>query len=362
MLARGGPGWFDEGMDIERMLAEQRRMLWATAVCFGLGALIGPPVLQGAARPFSGDGSVLIPMALVAGLIAAGAFAVSTRMHRAGETAGMPLWQALVSHVSAVAVTVALAGVTGLGVLLAGEVLATGLEGLTLPAVGAGVLTGAAAALGGRLAFRTGIRLGTRDVAALLSSFLVVGTLFAMLTAADAAWWERSFSELGIGAGGWAFNGTLVIAGLLVATTGSYVGRDLHRMRGDPALRGITAVVLSWAVAGLALAAVGLLPLDRALVGHAIAAFAALALVITAAIVTTALMAGVRMLRALTAVLVVLVAVAVVLAFAVRVLPVTALEAVVVGMVLLWLTTLVQLLGIFAPDLTRPSARRSPLR
>ncbi|MDT0156017.1 DUF998 domain-containing protein [Microbacterium sp. ARD32] len=361
MVDEGGE-WFDEGMDVERMLREQRRMLWATAVCFVVGLLAGTAVLWGAARPFSGDGSVIIPVALVAGLIAAIAFVISTRMHRAGETAPMPLWQAVVSDVSAVAVTAALAGVTGLGVLLAGEVLATGLQGLELPAVGGGLLTAVASALGGRTAFRTGIRLSTRDVAALLFAFLIIGTLFAMLTATDAAWWERSFSQLGIGSGGWAFNGTVIIAGLLIATAGAYLGRDLHRMLGDAALRGIAAVVIAWAGAGIALAAVGLLPLDRMPLPHAIAAFATLALLLAAAVMATVLMGELRMLRVLTVVLVVLIGIAVVLAFGLRVLSVTVLEAVVVGLVLLWLTTLVQLLGILAPDVSRPSARRSPLR
>lgn len=344
------------------MLREQGRMLWATAICFALGVLGGTVVLWGAARPFSGDGSVLIPVALVAGVISAAAFAVSTRMHRAGETGPMPAWQAIVSDVSAVAVAVALAGVAGLGVLLAGEVLAAGLQGLELPALGGGVFTGVAAALGGRFAFRTGIRLSTRDVASLLFAFLVIGTLFAMLTTADTSWWERSFSRLGIGAAGWAFNGTVVIAGLLVSTTGSYLGRDLHRMLGDTALRGIAAVVAAWAGAGVALAAVGLLPLDQVPVPHAIAAFAALALIVAAAIMTTVLMGELRMLRVLTVVLVVLVAGAVALAFGVHVLSVAALEAVVVGLALLWMSTVTQLLCILAPDQSRPSARRSPLR
>ncbi|MGN7979384.1 DUF998 domain-containing protein [Microbacterium sp. 22195] len=355
-------------MDVERMLQQQRRMLWATAVCFAVGLLAGTVVLWGGTRPFRGDGPVLVsggvlmPVAVVAGIIAAAAFAVSTRMHRAGETAPMPAWQAVVSDISAIAVALALVGVAGLGVLLAGEVLATGLQGLQLPALGGGVLAGVASALGGRFAFRTGIRLSTRDVASLLFAFLVIGTLFAMLTATDTAWWDRSFSQLGIGAGGWAFNGTVMIAGLLIATTGSYVGRDLHRMLGDTALRGIAVVVVTWAGAGLALAAVGLLPLDQVPVPHAIAAFATLGLIVAAAIMTTVLMGELRMLRVLTIVLVVLIAIAVLLAFALRMLSVAALEAIVVGLVLLWLSTLVQLLGILAPDESRPSARRRPLR
>src|SRR5690606_15012242 len=86
-------------MDLERMLREQRRMLWATAVCFALGLLAGTAVLWGASRPFSGDGSVIIPVALVAGVIAAAAFVVSTRIHRPGETGPMPPWQAAVSNI-----------------------------------------------------------------------------------------------------------------------------------------------------------------------------------------------------------------------------------------------------------------------
>ena len=338
------------------------RMLWATAACFTAGAVVGAAVLWGAARPFSGDGSVIIPMALVAAVIAAVAFVVSSRMHRTGETAPMPPWQAAVSHVSAAAVTVAVAGVTGLGVLLAGEVLATGLEGLSLPALAGGAFTGVASALGGRLAFRMGVRLSTRDIAGLLTSFLVIGTLFAMLTAADAAWWERSFSELGVGAGGWAFNGTVVVAGLLIATTGSYLGRDLHRMLGDPALSRIAAIVLTWATAGVALAAVGLLPLDRARVAHAIAAFAMLGLILVAAVLTTLLLRHVAMLRVLTGVLVCLVVIVALMTFVFRMLSISALEGIVVGLVLLWLTTLVQLLAVLAPDESRPSLRRSPLR
>ena len=58
----------------------------------------------------------------------------------------------------------------------------------------------------------------------------------------------------------------------------------------------------------------------------------------------------------------VLIAIAVVSTFALRMLSVAALEAIVVGLVLLWLSTLVQLLGILAPDESRPSARRRPLR
>ncbi|WP_105567524.1 DUF998 domain-containing protein [Microbacterium halophytorum] len=347
--------------EVARRVRGQVRTLWATVACFIAGALLGPLAAGGSVRPIAGDGSVTLPVAVVAGVIAAAAFAVSARVHRTGETRPMPGWQTAVSHISTVAVAVAVAGVTGIGVLLAGEVLAAGLHGIELSAFGTALLAGAAAAVGGRLAFRIGIRLDTRDLAELLFVFIVVGALFAMITAASPEWWGRSLSRLGVGPGGWAFNGSLVVAGLLIATIGAYIGRDLHRMHGDAALPRIAACVVAWAATGAALAAVGLLPLDAVPVAHIVAAFAALALLVAAVLVTTAAAGRLPVLRGATIGLVALVALAIVLTFVAGVFSVTGLEVVVVALVLLWLSTLVRLLGVLAPEASRASGRRSLL-
>ncbi len=346
-----------------RALREQARALWATVGCFVLGALAGAAALWGVSRPFTGDGSVIIPAALITGVIAGAAFVASTLVHRSGETRRMPAWQALVSNLSTVAVTVALAGVAALGVLLAGEVLASGLQGLELSTWGGAAFTGATSAIAGRFAYRMGIDLSTRDLAALLFAFLIIGTLFAMITAGDPTWWERNFSQLGIGDGSWAFNGTLIVAGVLVATVGSYIGRDLHRMLGDAALRRIGVVVIVWALAGAALTAVGLFPVDTMRVPHLIAAFAALLLMLVAAIISTrALPEPPRMLRVVTVTLIAAVVVAVVLTFGLRLFSATVLEGIVIALVLLWMSTFVQVLAVLAPGASRPSTRESLLR
>lgn len=162
----------------------ETRAIWATAICFLVGAVAGTVALWGDPRPIAGEGSVGMPAALIAGLVAAGAFVVSTLLHRRGETVPMPRWQAVVSDLSAVALTIALAGVTVLGVLLAGEILGVGLQGLELPALGGGIITGVASAVGGRFSFNAGIGLDTRDLAGLLFAYIVIGTLFAMRTSA----------------------------------------------------------------------------------------------------------------------------------------------------------------------------------
>lgn len=344
---------------IERALQEQTHALWATLSSFVLGAAAAAIVFWDDIRPFAGEGSIIIPMALISAIIAAIAFAVSTFMHRRGETQFMPTWQTMISNVSFVAVTIAFGGVTGLSVLLVGQLLGAGLPGLELGAVGGGLLTGVAAGLGGRLSFQAGIDLSTRDLAALLFTFLIVGTVFAMLTEAEPTWWERNFSQLGIGAAAWAFNGTLIVAGLLVATIGSYIGRDLHRLLDDAVVPKLTIVVSVWLLAGLALAAVGWFPLDQRPISHLIAAFAALILLMGAAAYTQSVLpTRPLVLKVVTVILVVLVALSIVLTFVVPILSATALESVVVGLSLLWMTTFVRVLSILTPNRSIASQRQ----
>lgn len=343
---------------IKQALQQQWRTLWATMSSFLVGTIAGAIVLWGTINPFTGSGSVTNHTALISGLIAGAAFAASTLLFRRGETWPMPRWQKLVSNVSSVAITIALGGVTGLGVLLAGQVLATGLEGLELGAIGAGLLTGVAAGFGGRLAFQAGISLSTRDLAALLFAFLIIGTVFAMITTTDPTWWERNFSQLGA-EGTWAFNGTLIIAGLLVATIGSYLGRDLHRLLNDDAIPRIAFVVVLWTAAGLTLTAVGLLPIDRLPMAHNIAAFAMLMLLVSAAGYTQFVLPDPpRVLTTVTGLLVTLVAISTVLTFGFSLVSITALESIVVGLALLWMTTFVRVLGILTPTKSVPSERR----
>ncbi|WP_217178768.1 DUF998 domain-containing protein [Streptomyces sp. AC495_CC817] len=343
--------------DEAQRLRGETEAVWATAVSFALGLIGGVSVLGGDSRALTGPHGLALPVAAVAAVVAAAAFAVSTLQHRRTETSGMPRWQATVSTVSESALTLAFAAVTGMGVLLAAEVLASGLQGLRLGAPGGGMLAGVAAAVGGRFAYGAGIRLHTADLAGILFGYLVIGTLFAMATAADARWWEHNFSTLG-GGGAWAFNGTLVIAGLLVATVGSYIGRDLHRLLGDAVLGRIARVVVLWATTGAALAAVGLLPLDRLPVPHDVAAFSTLALFTVAAVATALTIPSPPAALVVTTVGVVgLVVVALVLCFGFGLYGVTALEAIVVGLGLLWMATLVRVLAILAPPVPRPSAR-----
>ena len=339
-------------------MAREVRAIWATIVCFLVGAAAGTVVLWGNPRPIAGDGSVGLPVAFIAGTVAAASFVVSTFLHRRGEHARMPRWQIFISASSAIALTIAFAGVTALGVLLAGEVLGVGLQGLELPALGGGIITGVASAVGGRLTFGAGIGLRTADLATLLFSYLMIGTLFAMLTAADPRWWEQNFSRLGSGDQAWAFNGTLVVAGVIAGTVGSYIARDLHRIRGDAWFGRIALVAGLWALTGIALAGVGLFPAEQIIAVHNVFAVGTLVLFVASGVATTAVMPGPpRALTWTTVGIALLLVFSFVLTDTFHLFTVTVLEAVAIGLGLLWLTTLVRILAVLVPDGSRPSER-----
>lgn len=344
---------------IERALAEQTRAFWATVGSFLVGATAAVVIFWDDIRPFAGDGSVIFVAAQISAVIGALAFVISSFLHRRGETQFMPTWQTMISNLSFFALIIAIGGVNGMSVLVAGQLLGFGLPGLELGAIGGGLVTGVAASLGGRLAFQAGIDLSTRDLATLLFTFLIIGTVLAMLAEAEPTWWERNFSQLGIGAGAWAFNGTLIVAGLLVGTIGSYIGRDLHRLLDDEAVPQIAGVVTIWILAGLALAAAGWFPLDTQPLPHTIAAFTALVLLLGAAAVTQRILPITPfVLKAVTTLMLFLVAVACVFTFLVPLLTVTALESIVVGLALLWMTTFVRVLSILSPNRSIVSRRR----
>lgn len=349
--------------DRETATRRESQAILAAWASFGVGLAFGLVALAGAPRPIAGDASVTQPAAGIAALVAAAAFVLSTSLHRRRETAPMPRWQRAVSHVSAVALTLAFAAVAYMGVLTGGEILSLGLQGLEAPALGGALLTGIASALAGWLAYQAGVELRTHDLATLLFSYLTIGTVFAMITAADPRWWERHFSELGTGDGAWAFNGTVIVAGLLVATIGSYLGRDLHRWLGDAALQRIGAVVILFALAGAALAAVGLFPVSKAPLMHNLAAFGTLALFGLCAIVVTVVMPGpprAMLLTTVGAAAAIVVALLLWRPFAIY--STAGLEAIAVGIIFVWLTALVRTVAAGAPDASRPSTQPTLLR
>lgn len=105
-------------------------------------------------------------------------------------------------------------------------------------------------------------------VSMLLALFLLAGTFISMLTAGNPHWWNTHFSSLGAGGGlsGYAFNATLIIAGLVIVGLARYITEDFNKLQNDGQISqkakvGILQSLLTGI--GIALAFVGLFVYDE---------------------------------------------------------------------------------------------------
>ncbi|NYF16700.1 putative membrane protein [Microbacterium sp. AK009] len=236
-----------------------------------LGLLLGwfgPP------RPLSGEGSF--------GWISAAACAVT-----AVSAAGVGYWRARRSPghrwrlvlsswrfgVNAVAVALVHAGLATLAALVVFLVLNAGLIGWDVEPFWAAVLMGATTGITAYLVYLSASGMTTRRMSSLLLAFVVVGTLTAMVTTPDPAWWEIHFSHLGTfrHLSSVVFNGTLILGGLLVTAFAVYVAHDLAAAAAsggiDPAARWRVVPTL-FVVMGIMLAGVGAVPVNASLLIH----------------------------------------------------------------------------------------------
>jgi hypothetical protein len=105
-------------------------------------------------------------------------------------------------------------------------------------------------------------------VSMLLAMFLISGTFISMLTSSDPHWWYKHFSSLGAGGGvsGYAFNATLIVAGLVIIALTRYITDDFNKLKHSGAISqkskiNILQILLTGI--GIMLAFVGLFVYDQ---------------------------------------------------------------------------------------------------
>lgn len=117
----------------------------------------------------------------------------------------------------------------------------------------------------------------TPKMSSLLVLFMTFGTLTAMATSSDPAWWEYHFSQLGTfgDRSSSLFNVTLIIAGFFVTTFALYLQRDLQVLVDRGVLKNARAprfVSVTFVVMGVMLACVGIFPLTVSILLHNLSA------------------------------------------------------------------------------------------
>ena len=244
-----------------------------------VGAVLGWIVTSGAGLGFWGDWPSVGGIAAVAAVaiaIAAAATAYTRSASRPDQAwrKGLSKWRVVVSTIS---VTIVHAVLAALGTSTVYLVLDRGFIGLTLRPFDGAVLLAASTGLSAYLVYLSSSRTSTKRMSSLLLAFVALGVLTSMATSTEADWWELNFSELGTfdTFSSFAFNGTLVGAGLLVTTFAAYVQTDMGLLVAAGKLesrRAPGAVAIMLVIMGVMLAIVGIVHVNVAPIVHTIAA------------------------------------------------------------------------------------------
>jgi len=251
-----------------RTVRGETEAIYAALSAGALGAILGIVATIGMGLEFWGWPSAgafaSFAAAGVAVASSATAYARSSRVSGQEWRKTLPLWRIIVNTI---AVTVVHAALAALAIALVYLVLGLGFVGVVLRPFGGGILGAVSIGLVAYLTYLSASRMTTQRLSSLLVSFVALGTLSAMATSPEQDWWRYHFSELGTFGtfSSFAFNGTLIAGGLLVTTFATYVQSDMTALVVADRLRsrrGPGVVAVLFAIMGVMLAMVGIVPLN----------------------------------------------------------------------------------------------------
>ncbi|MGW8481713.1 DUF998 domain-containing protein [Microbacterium sp. NPDC055903] len=244
-------------------------------VFFVLGFLVAFPMFFGHELAISGTGSigmyaayggaVTAVLAFVLGRVAARPAEVDTDGLRDGfSVPGDRLrWYDLA------AIAFAHAAIAYLGWLGIAQLLERSFADAPVFAFPGAILVSVAFALTAYVTFLSAVALSPVVLSLVLAVFLVVGAFAAMLASSDPHWWRDNLSALGMSSNhaSFAFNITLIIAGVMVTTISRYATAGLP-VTDHAARRGRTVVRGGLILMGIFLALVGVFPVDDFFLVH----------------------------------------------------------------------------------------------
>ncbi len=259
------------GTDTAEAMYEAAALL-VGAVCFLVGFVVSLPVFWGRELAITGSASLGAFVAIGGAAVAALAFVVgrfamrshyeaadaTPRRDRFADTDDRLRWYDLA------AIAFAHAAVAYLGWLGIAQLLEQSFTDAPVFALPGAILVAVSFALTAYVCFLSAVALTPMSLSLVLAIFLVVGAFASMLAASDPHWWQDNLSALGMSTNvsAVAFNGTLVIAGIMVTTISRYATAGLpvdtrEQRRGRRIVRG--GLILM----GIFLACVGIFPVDE---------------------------------------------------------------------------------------------------
>ncbi|WP_439564461.1 DUF998 domain-containing protein [Microcella sp.] len=229
-----------------------------------------PPIWGGISLGVASAGSILI----------AGVIVAYVGYWRSRSVAGqqwrleLKSWKFIVDATSVALVHAVLAVLASIATFL---LLQRSFQGVTLDAPFTTIAMATVTALAAYWIYLSVSSITTPKLSSLLVLFMTFGTITAMATASDPAWWEYHFSQLGTfgDRSSALFNLTLIIAGFLVTTFALYLQRDLQLLVDRGVLVKPSAprtVSIIFVIMGVMLSCVGIFPLTVSILLHNLSA------------------------------------------------------------------------------------------
>lgn len=244
----------DRGVTSERSL--ESLALAVGAVAFIVAGLVALAVFRLGDAPISGEGSLGQFAAIVSAAAAILAFVAGRYIVREPGVRIGPLDVLDIGALAFAHAIIALLTWTLFAVILERAFIDAEVFGIPVVLLGATV-----PAITAYVVFFSATHLDLPLLATVLAVFLVEGILASMLTASDPHWWKENLSALGMtdDLSAFAFNLTLIVAGLIVTTLARYATAGIP----SPHPHGVRNVRIALIVTGVFLGLVGVFPVDR---------------------------------------------------------------------------------------------------
>ncbi len=264
----------------ERALRTESEAVYAALSAGVLGGLFGfflaliRPYLPLADGAWAFNTSAAVGAAITAAASALVAYRRSRRLPGHAWRDELSRGKSVLDTISVVTVHTVLTALATLSVYL---ILDRGFIGVSIGSFWAIVLMALTLGIAAYIAYLSASRMSTERMTSMLLTFIVVGTLTAMVTTPDPKWWTLHFSQLGTfwDLSSFVFNGTLIAAGLLVTSFALSLSQDMKALitagRLERAASGRFAPTL-FAIMGIMLAGVGLFPVNVIMILHNLAA------------------------------------------------------------------------------------------
>lgn len=252
----------------EKQSSIESGAIYAAFVGGGLGFVIGLPFFwNNDVSLFQRGISLGFLGSILGGVVALVTYLIVTA-RRGEKYASTSWWQYVKGHISAWSLAVVHGLLVFLSYALLFYMISEAFRDAHIDKWAASVILALSTGFAAYIVYLSAATMSSVRVSMLLAMFLISGTFISMLTAGNPHWWDMHFSSLGAGGGvsGYAFNATLIIAGLVIVALSRYISEDFQKLRHDGQISkkakvGILQGLLTGI--GIALAGVGLFVYDE---------------------------------------------------------------------------------------------------